>query len=80
MLGYGLKITIYDLMFQCAAKVKEDDDKEKQKEEKVKLRRKKYAEELKMQIQDNRVRRSQEHKLENARAQYVWDYDKAWSV
>ncbi|CAG9795039.1 unnamed protein product [Diatraea saccharalis] len=59
-------------------KLAADNEKELEKQRKLKEKAQIYSIELLKQIEDNARRRKQEQMLEDGRAKYVWDCDKAW--
>ncbi|XP_073943349.1 meiosis-specific nuclear structural protein 1-like [Choristoneura fumiferana] len=69
-----------DVEFRKESEAKKalEDAKEREKERKKKEKAQKYSVELRKQIEQNAVKREKEERLEQARAQAVWDYHTAW--
>ncbi|KAJ0178607.1 hypothetical protein K1T71_005382 [Dendrolimus kikuchii] len=67
-----------DFRRQNEAKMAAEEAKERDKKRVVRERGRAYSQELLAQIKANEAKREKDRRLEESRAQYVWDCDKAW--
>ncbi|XP_023940656.2 meiosis-specific nuclear structural protein 1 [Bicyclus anynana] len=63
---------------QAEAKMAAEEAIEREKERKKKEKNEQYSRELMQQIKENQIIRQRNKKMEDDRAKYVWDCDRAW--